>query len=228
MSRPVRRSILLLDPDASRAESFQRALEQQFTALDAHHLEAPGAADLYLQSARFDAIVAHHTPEVESWLNQQVAQGYPTLAVCADASLPNGLADGVHRCPRAETHLATCTYIAERLRQRWGETSSASNATSSEFERCERVLDAVDHAASRLKHDINNPLSVIAGNAQLLLELASHHHLEGEVVQVARDIQAAVARASELAGELKQLRHQVAHDALDDEVTLAEEPADGR
>lgn len=229
MSRPSRRNILLLDSDLSRAETIGRLLERQFEALDTHYLEAPDEADLYLETARFDAIVARYTPDISDWLNRQVGQGYATLALIEAQESANGrLSDGVDRCPCQETPAATCGHIAQRLRQRWDALPTDESSLAATDEHFDRVLDAVDSAASRLKHDINNPLSIIAGNAQLLLELASTHHLDGEVVQVARDIQAAAARASEMAGELKQLRHQVARDALDEETTLAEEPADGR
>jgi signal transduction histidine kinase len=221
MSRPIRRSVLLLDPDPSRAQTYSTLLEREVPFLEAHHLAVPEEADLFLQTARFDAIVAHRTPAVMSWLIRQ-ARPAPTLLIVGDvgeAGTPEGEGT-IEWCPRQDSPGATCADLAVRLRHRWeavrGNGMTTRDGAVHTSSAPDDVLDAVEAAASRLKHDINNPLSIIAGNAQLLLELASMHQLDGDVVQAVRDIQNAAAQASKLASQLKDLREQVTQKALDE------------
>lgn len=57
-------------------------------------------------------------------------------------------------------------------------------------------------ALTRVTHDINNPLAVISGNAQLLLELARALELDPDVAKPIQDIEAA---SQQLAGMVARL-----------------------
>lgn len=70
-----------------------------------------------------------------------------------------------------------------------------------------RLLRTIHTTVATVKHEINNPLSIISGNAQLLVELAQALELGDDVVQPARDIEEAsqrIAASLDKLGDLKQ------------------------
>lgn len=60
-------------------------------------------------------------------------------------------------------------------------------------------------ALSRVTHDINNPLSIISGNAQLLLELSRALDLDPDVAKPIRDIEEASQRLARMIERLNAL-----------------------
>ncbi len=67
----------------------------------------------------------------------------------------------------------------------------------------------------KLYHDTNNPLAIVSGNAQFLLELARAMELEDDLVQPMRDIEEASERVAEGLRDISRLR-----DRLDDYLQL--------
>lgn len=55
---------------------------------------------------------------------------------------------------------------------------------------------------SQIKHDANNPLAIISGNAQLLVELAQAMDLGPDFLEPLQDIDEACQRVSEALHEL--------------------------
>lgn len=70
-------------------------------------------------------------------------------------------------------------------------------------------LEEIRAALTRVSHDINNPLSIISGNAQLLLELANSLDLDEEFAQPVRDIEEASLRASGMLRSLTDLAQRL-------------------
>ena len=66
--------------------------------------------------------------------------------------------------------------------------------------------DDLHEAVSSVYHDLNNPLSIIAGNAQFLLELSQEKDLDEQFASSARDIQEASQRMSESLRRLTRLK----------------------
>ena len=66
--------------------------------------------------------------------------------------------------------------------------------------------DDLHEAASSVHHDLNNPLSIIAGNAQFLLELSREKNLDEQFASSAQDIQEASQRMSESLQRLTRLK----------------------
>ena len=67
------------------------------------------------------------------------------------------------------------------------------------------LLEQVHRSLSSIKHDINNPVSVISGNAQLLMELARADELD-DYMESLRDIDEAAAQISGLLEHIDTLR----------------------
>lgn len=68
-------------------------------------------------------------------------------------------------------------------------------------------------ALNRVTHDINNPLAIISGNAQLLLELARALDLDPDVAKPIQDIEEASQRLASMVERLNALNEAARQDA---------------
>jgi K+-sensing histidine kinase KdpD len=82
----------------------------------------------------------------------------------------------------------------------------------SDFEAPETKED-LHEVVSSVYHDLNNPLSIIAGNAQFLVELSREEDLDEQFVSSAQDIQEASQRMSESLQRLTRLKEHLEDDA---------------
>lgn len=72
------------------------------------------------------------------------------------------------------------------------------------------VLREVRAVLSTVYHDANNPLAIISGNAQFLLELSTSMEMDEELVQPIRDIEEASRRVAEKLRDLARLKEELA------------------
>lgn len=70
-------------------------------------------------------------------------------------------------------------------------------------------MDEVREAVSSVYHDLNNPLSIISGNAQFLRELSREADLDDQFVSSVQDIQEAAQRMSESLDRLTRLKEEL-------------------
>ena len=73
-----------------------------------------------------------------------------------------------------------------------------------------RFYEQVRKAMALVKHEINNPLSIISGNAQLLLEMAKIMELDEDMIRSIRDIEEASQRVATSLEKLEDLKALVA------------------
>lgn len=76
-------------------------------------------------------------------------------------------------------------------------------------QRQRQLLHEIRTAISAINHEINNPLAIISGNAQLLLELSRMMDLDDAVVHPIEDIDHASRRVAELLNKLRDLRDKI-------------------
>lgn len=76
-------------------------------------------------------------------------------------------------------------------------------------EQQQNLVDELFGRLSSVTHDINNPLSIISGNAQLITELAQAMDLGEDFLQPAQDIQDASQRIADSLDELDQIRKTI-------------------
>ncbi len=86
--------------------------------------------------------------------------------------------------------------------------TTAHDAWADDTERARR-LAIIRASIGRVHHDLSNPLSIITGNAQLFLEIASMMGLDDDLVQPVRDIEMASERMAELLDQLTQLKNAI-------------------
>lgn len=72
--------------------------------------------------------------------------------------------------------------------------------------RLRRLSDEV----GRLYHDVNNPLAVISGNAQLLLDIGAAEGLGPDLMDSIADIETAAQRLADVMQRVRALRDDVA------------------
>lgn len=71
-----------------------------------------------------------------------------------------------------------------------------------------QVSEEVQKTLSKVYHDLNNPLSIISGNAQFLLEISREGDVDEQFVSSVRDIKEAAERMSEALRELTELKEE--------------------
>ena len=69
--------------------------------------------------------------------------------------------------------------------------------------------DEAHEAVSSVYHDLNNPLSIISGNAQFLLEISREEDLDEQFVSSARDIKEAAERMADSLNRLTRLKEEL-------------------
>lgn len=74
-------------------------------------------------------------------------------------------------------------------------------------------LDEVRDTVSSVYHDLNNPLSIISGNAQFLLEIGKEEDLDEQFLSSAEDIKEAAERMAESLHQLTRLKEELNEDA---------------
>lgn len=70
-------------------------------------------------------------------------------------------------------------------------------------------LDDVHETVSSVHHDLNNPLSIISGNAQFLLEISREENVDEQFVDSVRDIEEAAQRMSDSLSRLARLKEEL-------------------
>jgi nitrogen-specific signal transduction histidine kinase len=70
-------------------------------------------------------------------------------------------------------------------------------------------MDEAQEAVSSVYHDLNNPLSIISGNAQFLLEISQDEDLDDQFVSSVRDIREAAQRMTDSLERLTRLKEQL-------------------
>lgn len=71
------------------------------------------------------------------------------------------------------------------------------------------ALDEVHDTVSSVYHDLNNPLSIISGNAQFLLEISREEDLDEQFVSSAQDIKEAAQRMADSLHQLTRLKEEI-------------------
>ena len=70
-------------------------------------------------------------------------------------------------------------------------------------------LDDAHETVSSVYHDLNNPLSIISGNAQFLLEISREEDMDEQVISSAQDIKEAAQRMSDSLQRLTRLKEEL-------------------
>ena len=135
---------------------------------------------------------------------QEYVQDRPVLLLLESwrHALPTGkvnVMDVVPTYPEALEHL-----LPYRVRQalQW-------MALHQQIRASRALLQQIRQQLSTITHDFNNPIAIISGNAQLLLEVGRMMNLEAELIRFAADIEEASRRLASGLHPVEQLKAQI-------------------
>ena len=80
-----------------------------------------------------------------------------------------------------------------------------------------KLVETLHGTVASVKHEINNPLAIISGNAQLLLELSRMMDLDEDLVKPIRDIEEASLRIIHSLNKLNSIKDLVAREHINGE-----------
>ncbi len=226
MSAPASFRLLIVEDDDTEALRIEQALQQETPVADSYRARSVAEARRLLSEAVFEAtLVTHELPDgdcfdvldfiLESALQLPVVvltrYGPEEVAVSA-------MKAGASDCIRKELdhrHLEVLpmrlqeAMYRQRLRQQFAEQTRQRDQL--------KLIETVRSTVANVKHEINNPLAIILGNAQLLLELARLMDLDEELVKPIRDIEEASLRIDQSLEKLNSIKELIAGGSLKEE-----------
>lgn len=122
---------------------------------------------------------------------------------------------GASDCMRKELDQRHLEALPARLREamhRYEVTLQAAEQARRQDQK--KLIDSLRMTVANVKHEINNPLAIISGNAQLLLELSRMMELDEDLVKPIRDIEEASLRISDSLDKLNSIKELIARDQL--------------
>ena len=181
------RSVLLVHPDAAR---WLQALPPD---ADVTTVETAQAARAYLAGTAFDLVLVGagvEGAEAIGALRDVLGLSTPVETVADAGALAERLG------PRAAPSASASSPVSGALPASGSATSGAPGG----------ALVEVRDELGRVAHALNNPLAVIAGNAQLGLELAAALGADDSIAEALRSIEAAAAELEALFSDVAALR----------------------
>jgi signal transduction histidine kinase len=212
-------TLLLVEADGGRAERMAHHLRRALPGVVATRCASLASARAYLAGTAFDAVcTAAVLPDGEGTALLDVRDALGLRAPVFVWTPGGGL-----RPDRARVVAAACFHLdgadeasaADAIGRALGGGSAEPGAAPDEAPTAlaSGLLEALRAETGAVAHAINNPLTVIAGNAQFLGEMARTEGLAPVLVRSIEDIEAATQQLSDALDRLAVLRQRIA-DAL--------------
>ena len=202
--------LLFVDEDDRRAQQVVQTLRGAPSVADVERAQTLAEACARLRQAPCEmALVTDEMPDGDcldflGFVRQQ-ALDLPVVVLArqrhqevALAALKAGASDYFHAS--GEHPLAGLPAVLDAARRRHAEARSAR------IESQLRLVETLRGALGHIKHEINNPLAIISGNAQLLIELARTMELDDDLAKPMHDIEEASRRLAGIVEQLSDLR----------------------
>ena len=223
LSAPAPFRLLIVEDDDTDALRIEQALQQEEVVADPHRARTVAEARTLLSETVFEAtLVNHELPDgncfdvldfiLESALQLPVVvltqYGREDLAISA-------MKAGASDCIRKELDHRHLEVLPMRLQEAMHRNRVMQQFTEQTRRRDQKkLIETVRSTVANVKHEINNPLAIISGNAQLLLELAKLKDLDEELVKPIRDIEEASLRIAESLEKFNSIKDLIARESL--------------
>lgn len=216
-------SLLLVEPDPVLAEYVEARLREAVPTLGVTHCDTLGSARAYLSGTVFDAVCT--ADELPDGSGLALLELLDTLRVATPCFVraQSGRAEAARQAGAtacltldAPGESEAFAEIARQLAARAGDEEQPSTSVHPflparlEPTDAEGWLEALRLETGAVAHAINNPLTVITGNAQLLCEMARLTGLDPAVAKPIEDIEVAARQLSGALEHLAALRQQLA------------------
>ena len=226
VSAPAPFRLLIVEEDDTDALRIEQALQQETPGADPHRARTVAEARTFLSEMVFEAtLVNHELPDgdcfdvldfiLKSALQLPVVvltrYGHEDLAISA-------MKAGASDCIRKELDHRHLEVLPMRLQEAMHRHHVMQQFVEQTRRRDQmKLIETVRSAMANVKHEINNPLAIISGNAQLLLELAGQIDLDEELVKPIRDIEEASLRITESLEKLNSIKDLIARESKGEE-----------
>jgi signal transduction histidine kinase len=205
--------VLLVDPDASRLAPEVESAEPRLRITPAHGL---AEARAHLSGTSFDAIVAAaDLPDGNPLRLFELGIVLPPVALRAETQEKANEAERAGArvafagVPNPRVIAAVASWMGGGAREAPPREASGDAGAAPEAGPLSSLLPPIRDAMARVVHEINNPLAVIAGNAQLARELLAAAPDDPMLPDALRDIEAAATDVAALMSEVTSVRRQV-------------------
>ena len=215
--------LLLIEEKDSDALMIEQALQEDLPAMQLHRASTLAQARVLLNELAFDVVLVNHElPDGDC---------FDVLDVLLDAALllpvvvltqyghedvaVSAMKAGASDCLRKELDHRHLDALPGCLKEAMYRHEMALQATErARREDQMKLIDSLRTTMANVKHEINNPLAIISGNAQLLLELTKMMELDDDLVKPIRDIEEASLRISDSLDKLNSIKELIARDQL--------------
>jgi len=197
-------TVLLVESDPERADRIEQALDG-VPGLRVVHAPTVAAARQRLDAEAVDVVLTR--PDLSDGTaddlvgTMPVARAIPVIRLLDAPAGPDMSGDRIRldtlRHPERELPFK----LLEIMRAHQQEQQDRAR-----IEELETLLRQVRTRVSAVYHEINNPLAIISGNAQLLIELARVMEIDPTLLQPIEDIEQASQRLADLLQPLAAIR----------------------
>ena len=220
MSAPALFRLLIVEDDDTEALRIEQALQQETPVADSYRARSVAEARRLLSEAVFEAtLVTHELPDGDSFdvleFILESALQLPVVVLTRyghEDVVVSAMKAGASDCIRKELdhrHLEVLPMRLQEAMQQFVEQRRRRDQL--------KLIETVRSTVANVKHEINNPLAIISGNAQLLLELARLMDLDEELVKPIRDIEEASLRIDQSLEKLNSIKELIAGGSLKEE-----------
>ena len=213
--------LLLVEGQDADALMIEQALQQENPAVDLHRACTIAEAHRLLSEVEFEAVlVDHELPDGDCFdffdMLGEAAILLPVVVLMQygheDVAV-SAMKAGASDCIRKEVdhrHLEALPARLHEAMHRYEVVLQAAERARRQEQM--KLLDSLRMTVAKVKHEINNPLAIISGNAQLLLELSRMMDLDEDLVKPIRDIEEASLRISGSLDKLNSIKELMARD----------------
>ena len=213
--------VLLVEPDDVLAEAMQQHLSERLPNVVATRCSTLASARAYLSGNPFDAVLmAHELPDgsgldlldLRATLGLESYFFVRTSEDASEAAMKAGATACFALTPEYESLDAIASELSRVLGMADDPNTEAEGTEASQIsaEAATAMLEELRAEAGAVVHAINNPLTVITGNAQFLMEVARTEQTDSLIVGPIEDINAATQQLSDALARLSALRERIA------------------
>ncbi len=217
MPAPASFRLLIVEDDDTEALRIEQALQQETPVADPYRARSVAEARRLLSETVFEAtLVTHELPDGDCFdvldFILESALALPVVVLTPyghEDVVVSAMKAGASDCIRKELdhrHLEVLPMRLQEAMQQFAEQRRRRDQL--------KLIETVRSTVANVKHEINNPLAIISGNAQLLLELAHLMDLDEELVKPIRDIEEASLRIGQSLEKLNSIKDLVARGSL--------------
>ncbi len=210
--------LVIVEPDVDTLRSIEHQLYRQLESCDVLRAGSVREACSLIEREPVEIVfVQHFLPDgtSEDILKWIADRGYDVAVVVHLKDEPENVAErlleiGAAGYVREDEQGAYLNTLPVRLLEHlYHHNRRRREAMASARRKQQETLRAIRATVSHVYHEINNPLSIVSGNAQLLIELGQAMDLDEDLLNPMRDIESASRRVNELLREFAKIRSMV-------------------